>query len=80
MDFFMQLLGMIMNGQNPVQILMSILNQNMSKGNPMYQNLANMTQKQDAQALETFARNLAQSKGIDYDQAFTKFKQELGIR
>lgn len=80
MDFFRSLLNMIMGGQNPVQLLMNILSNNLQSGTPVYNNLATMTQNQDARGLEAFARNLAASKGLDFDRAFADFKRNnLGM-
>lgn len=75
----MQLIGQIMQGQNPVQLLLSIMSQNMSSNSPVYGNLSNMAQNQDARGLEMFARNLAASKGLNFEQEFAKFKKNLGI-
>ena len=74
-----QLLGQIMNGQNPVQLLLSILSQNMPSNNPAYNNLSSMAQNQDAKGLELFARNLAATKGLDFDKEFNNFKKNLGF-
>ena len=79
MNFFNSILQMIMSGQNPVQLLMNILTQNMGANNPSYNNLSNMVQHQDARGLEAFARNLAQTQGLDFDQAFADFKRGLGL-
>ena len=75
----MQLIGQIMQGQNPMQLLMSIIQQNMPNNSPMYSNLTNMVQNQDNKGLELFARNLAASKGLNFDQEFANFKHNLGI-
>ena len=37
----------------------------MSSNSPIYGNLSNMAQNQDARGLEMFARNLAASNGYD---------------
>jgi hypothetical protein len=59
---------------------MNILSNNLQSGTPVYNNLATMTQNQDARGLEAFARNLAASKGLDFDRAFADFKRNnLGM-
>ena len=75
----MQLIGQIMQGQNPIQLLMSIMSQNMPQNSPVYGNLSSMAQRQDAKGLELFARNLAASKGLNFDKEFSDFKKNLGI-
>ena len=69
-----QLIQMMKSGQNPQQLLMSILRQN-ANNNPILQNAMNLAQKGDVSALEIIARNLAQQRGLDFDEEFTKFKQ-----
>lgn len=54
------LIQMIKQGQNPQQLLMSIM-QGQAGSNPMMANLLSMAQKNDARALEQFARNLLAS-------------------
>lgn len=75
----MQLIGQIMQGQNPVQLLLQIMSQNMPNNSPIYGNLSTMAQNQDARGLEMFARNLAASKGLNFEQEFINFKKNLGI-
>ena len=79
MNFFNQLLQQIMGGLNPVQLLMGILSQNMKPNNPSYNNLSNMVQHQDARGLEAYARNLAQTQGLDFDSSFADFKRKMGL-
>lgn len=79
MNFFSQILQAIMGGQNPIQILLGILSNNMPNNGPVYQNLSSMIQNKDVQGLEAFARNLAQEKGIDFDTEFANFKRNLNV-
>ena len=69
-----QLLNMIRNGQNPQQIMMNILQGN---NNPIIQNAMNLAQNGNVAALQMIARNLAQQRGLDFDQAFANFQQDL---
>lgn len=69
----MQLIQLIKNGQNPQQLMMSILQQQYGN-NPILQNAAAMAQNGNAAGLETLARNLAAQRGLNYDQAFSEFK------
>ena len=72
----MQLIQMIKQGQNPQQLLMSILSQNQNQ--PMYQNLLTLVKENKTGEIEKIARNMAKERGIDFDQAFNSFKQQLG--
>ena len=69
----LQLINLIKNGRNPQQLIMSILQQQ-GNNNPLLQNAASMAQKGNMSGLEVLARNLAAQRGIDYDQAFSEFK------
>ena len=70
-----QLIQMMKSGQNPQQLLMSILQQNAN--NPILQNAMNLAQNGDTAALEMIARNLAQQRGLNFDEEFAKFKQNF---
>lgn len=53
-----------------------ILNR-MSINNPILSNVMNMAQKGDAKGVETFARNICEQKGLDFDTEFNKFKSNF---
>lgn len=69
----MQLIQLIKSGNNPQQLLMSIFQQQ-GNNNPILNNAMNLAQKGDVSALEMIARNIAQQRGLDYDQEFANFK------
>ena len=71
-----QLIQMMKSGQNPQQLLMSILQQN-ANNNPILQNAMNLAQNGDTASLEMIARNLAQQRGLNFDEEFAKFKQNF---
>ena len=75
----MQLIQMIKQGQNPQQLLMSILEQN-SQNNPMSANLLQLAKENKTADIEQIARNFAQSKGIDFDKEFNAFRKTLGFK
>lgn len=75
----MQLIQAIKNGQNPQQLLMGIL-ESQAQSNPMSANLLELAKKKDGASIENIARNLCQSKGIDFDKEFSSFKQQLGVK
>lgn len=74
----MQLMQMIRGGGNPQQLVMNMLEQQMS-GNPMGQNLLALAKNGDGAGIEKIARNLAQSQGIDFDKEFASFRQMMGL-
>ena len=74
-----ELIQAIKNGQNPQQLLMGIL-ESQAQQNPMSANLLELAKKGDKASMETIARNLCQSKGIDFDKEFSSFKQRLGVK
>ena len=65
----MQLIQLIKNGNNPQQLLMSIC-----QNNPITKNAMILAQNGNVAALQMVARNLAQQKGIDFDQQFANFQ------
>ena len=74
----MQLIQSIKNGQNPQQLMLSIL-QNQMGNTPMGQNLLSMVQNGQTSQIEQFARNLYQSRGLDFDKEFNAFKQQFRL-
>ena len=75
----MQLVQMIKNGSNPQQLMISILENQMSN-TPMGQNLLTLAKGNQTQGIEQIARNICQQRGVDYDTAFNSFKNNLGIK
>lgn len=69
-----QLIQMIKGGNNPQQLVMSILQQR-AQESPMYANLLQLAQGGDQKGLEQIARNLAKERGMDFDKEFANFKQ-----
>ena len=73
------ILQMIMQGKNPQQLVLNYLQSQMGN-TPMGQNLAQLAQKGDFNALEQIARNICQQKGLNFDEQSKIFKQSLNIR
>ena len=74
----MELIGMIKNGQNPQQLMLSVLQQN-AKENPFMSNLLTMAQSNNSQQIEQVARNMFQSQGRDFDKEFNSFRKMTGL-
>lgn len=75
----MQLLQMIKGGQNPQQLVMSILEQRM-QNTPMGANLLSLAKQNRSADIEQIARNICKQNGVDFDKEFNSFKQMLGIK
>lgn len=69
-----QLIQLIKSGNNPQQLLMSVLQQN---NNPILKNAMNLLQQGDTNSLQLLARNLANQKGLDFDTQFANFKKNF---
>lgn len=74
----MQLIQMIRSGQNPQQLAMNLLEQNMAN-TPMGANLLELVKNGKNADIEQIARNLAKQQGMDFDKEFASFKQMLGL-
>lgn len=69
-----QLIQLIKNGNNPQQLLMSVLQQN---NNPILKNAMSLFQQGNTSGLQMIARNLANQKGLDFDTQFANFKKNF---
>lgn len=74
----MQLIQMIKKGQNPQQLAISMLEEQASQ-NPFSANLLNLAKDNKTAEIEMIARNMCQEKGVDFDKAFSSFKDTLGF-
>ena len=72
------LIQMIKQGQNPQQLMLSVL-RGQAYNNPLGQNLLNLAQLGRTDELEKVVRNIyAQQGGKDFDADFEAFKTSLG--
>lgn len=72
------LIQMIRQGQNPQQLMLSVL-RGQAYNNPLGQNLLNLAQQGRTSELEKVVRNIyAQQGGKDFDADFEAFKKSLG--
>ena len=72
----MQIIAMIKNGQNPQQLVLSML-ENQMGGTPMGNNLLQMARNGQSDDIEKFARNLFESRGLNFDKEFNSFKSQM---
>lgn len=73
-----ELIKMIKNGQNPQQLMMSVLDKQ-AQDNPIYSNLKTMAKEGRTKDIERFARNMAESQGLDFDKEFNAFRRKFGL-
>lgn len=74
----MKLIQMIKSGQNPQQLMISILEGQMSN-TPLGANLLQLAKNNDTQGIEQVVRNLSKQRGIDFDTEFASFRKMLGV-
>ena len=75
----MMLIQMIRQGQNPQQLLMSIL-EGSAANNPVSSNLLDLVKNNRTADIETFARNYFASQGKDFDKEFNAFKETFKLK
>lgn len=74
-----QLIQMIKNGQNPQQLILSILAG--QAGTPFGANLLNLAKNGRTDEIEKIVRNLyAQQGGTNFDAEFEAFKSQMGFK
>ena len=62
----------MMQGFTPKGIL-----DKLNVNNPVLNNVITMAKKGDTKGVETFARNICEQRGLDFDTEFNKFKDTL---
>ena len=72
-----RLIQMIKQGQNPQQLMLSILEG--QAGTPMGANLLKLARNGQTAEIEKIARNLCKERGVDFDQELTNFRRMLGV-
>ena len=75
----LKILAAIKNGQDPQQLVMSILEGELGN-TPMGQNLLRLAKEQRGDEIEEIARNLCAQRGLDFDKEFMSFKQRIGLK
>ena len=72
-----RLIQMIKQGQNPQQLMLSILEGQAST--PLGANLLKLARNGQTAQIEQIARNLCKERGVDFDQEFMNFRRMLGV-
>ena len=73
----MDIIEKIRSGQNPQQIMLSVLEQGVAANNPIMGNLLELAKQNRTADIERVARNLCKERGIDFDKEFNTFKSNL---
>ena len=73
----MDIITMIRSGQNPKQIMLSILEEGVAANNPMAANLLDLAKNNRTADIEKIARNICAERGIDFDKECSSFKSNL---
>ena len=73
-----QLIQMIRQGQNPQQLMLSILQQN--SNTPLGANLYKLAQSGNTAEIEKIARNMCRERGVDFDTEFNAFRNMIGLK
>lgn len=74
----MLLVQAIKNGQNPQQLMLNILQNNMSSS-PINANLYQLVKNGNTTEIEKIVRNIAKTQGIDFDVEFPAFVEKLRL-
>lgn len=67
------------NGSNLQQMAMGLIQQSPMANTPMGQNLANLVKNGNGNEIINIVRNVSQQQGINFDQEFSNFKNNLGL-
>ena len=67
----------MMNSGNPKQIVMRMMNDPQIANNPMAKNMIEMAKSGNLKGIEEMGRNIAKERGVDFDKAFSDFKNQF---
>lgn len=67
----------MINSGNPKQIVMRMMNDPQISNNPMVKNMFEMAKNGNLKGIEEMGRNIAKERGVDFDKAFSDFKNQF---
>lgn len=67
----------MINSGNPKQIVMRMMNDPQIANNPMAKNMIEMAKSGNLKGIEEMGRNIAKERGVDFDKAFSDFKNQF---
>lgn len=73
-----EIINSIRHGQNPQQLMMRILEDQMGS-TPMGENLLTLVKQGRTDEIERIARNAVAAQGLDFDKEFNAFKKKFGL-
>lgn len=73
-----EIINSIRHGQNPQQLMIKILEDQMGS-TPMGENLLTLVKQGRTDEIERIARNAAAAQGLDFDKEFNAFKKKFGL-
>lgn len=73
-----EIINSIRHGQNPQQLMIKILEDQMGS-TPMGENLLTLVKQGRTGEIERIARNAAVAQGLDFDKEFNAFKKKFGL-
>lgn len=73
-----EIINSIKRGQNPQQLMIKILEDQMGS-TPMGENLLTLVKQGRTDEIERIARNAAAAQGLDFDKEFNAFKKKFGL-
>lgn len=72
----MNFIQMLRNAQNPQQMMVNTLKQQMGN-NPVMNNALQMMEKGDGAGIEKLARNLCKERNVNADEMFKQVKEQF---
>ena len=67
----------MINSGNPKQIVMRMMNDPQIANNPMAKNMFEMAKNGNLKGIEEMGMNIAKERGVDFDKAFSDFKNQF---
>lgn len=67
----------MINSGNPKQIVMRMMNNPQIANNPMAKNMFEMAKNGNLKGIEEMGKNIAKERGVDFDKAFSDFKNQF---
>lgn len=65
--------------QDPSALVLNMVNEAASQGDPIMQNLANLIKEGKTEEIEKVVRNIAKERGMDYDKEFKAFRNTFKL-
>lgn len=80
MNPMMAMIGKMMGGGDPKQMIQSLMGNNQIMSNPMAKNAMEMFQKGDMNGLQKMAENLAKERGTSVEEVRNQIMGQFGMK